>query len=240
MPVLAGTRNVISEAGADQDTGAGTPGIRIPPVDPAEVLQKEALKRTHLLQMMDDRSFDYSHPVDEYAPQGAPGPVQAVTVQPDYDMPERINAITYIIPAGTISASLQLGQRTITLYASPPVTAPAVPASTVAQQNTAGIPVQVVITGGTITAVVVNGITVGAAAGTYTVPAYGAISITYSVAPTWAWTALGLAAPLASALLVFGIILNSDDPRILTLTGTITSQPYVGLAGFALTRGQFS
>lgn len=68
------------------------------------------------------------------------------------------------------------------------VTTPAVPASTVAQQNATNQPVQVVITGGTITAVIVNGVTVGTAAGTYYVPAYGSISITYSVAPTWAWT----------------------------------------------------
>jgi hypothetical protein len=73
------------------------------------------------------------------------------------------------------------------------VSQPAVPASTVAQQNVNAVPVQVVIgaNGATITAVVVNGITVGAAAGTYTVPAYGSISITYSVAtPTWVWSSL--------------------------------------------------
>lgn len=68
------------------------------------------------------------------------------------------------------------------------VTTPAVPASTVAQQNPSNQAVQVVITGGTITAVTVNGVVVGTAAGTYFVPAYGSISVTYSVAPTWAWT----------------------------------------------------
>lgn len=70
------------------------------------------------------------------------------------------------------------------------ITTPPVPASTVAQQNTNQFAVQVVISAGTITNVSVNGITVGTAAGTYTVPANGAISITYSVAPTWAWTSL--------------------------------------------------
>ena len=69
--------------------------------------------------------------------------------------------------------------------------APAVPASTVAVQNTNPAPVTVVITGGTMTAVLVNGVTVGTGAGTYTVPAAGAISMTYSVAPTWAWSAAG-------------------------------------------------
>lgn len=68
------------------------------------------------------------------------------------------------------------------------VSTPAVPASTVAKQNPYNFPVQVVITAGTITAVVVNGVTVGTAAGTYYVPAFGSISTTNSVAPTWAWT----------------------------------------------------
>jgi hypothetical protein len=67
---------------------------------------------------------------------------------------------------------------------------PAVPASGTAQQNINGVPVQVVVTGGTVTAVAVNGVTVGGGDGTYVVPAYGAITLTYSVAPTWAWTSL--------------------------------------------------
>jgi hypothetical protein len=72
---------------------------------------------------------------------------------------------------------------------------PAVPASTVAQQNVNQYPVQVVISGGTVTAVFVNGIQVGAGDGTYTVPANGSISITYSVAPTWVWSNLNAAIP---------------------------------------------
>jgi hypothetical protein len=47
--------------------------------------------------------------------------------------------------------------------------------------------------GATITNVSINGVTVGTAAGTYVVPAYGSISIAYTVAtPTWAWTGLGV------------------------------------------------
>jgi hypothetical protein len=75
------------------------------------------------------------------------------------------------------------------------VSQPAVPATGVAQQNVNSVPVQVVISpnGATITNVSVNGITVGTAAGTYTVPAYGSISIAYSVAtPTWVWSSLQL------------------------------------------------
>lgn len=79
---------------------------------------------------------------------------------------------------------------------------PAVPASTVAQQNTNSYPVQVVISlnGGTISAVFVNGIQVGSAAGTYDVPAYGAISITWATtAPTWVWSDAN-AAPVTTTI----------------------------------------
>lgn len=65
---------------------------------------------------------------------------------------------------------------------------PAVPASTVAIQNPNTYPVNVVITGGTVTAVFVNGIQVGSGDGTYIVPSAGSISVTYSVAPTWVWS----------------------------------------------------
>lgn len=119
--------------------------------------------------MLADKGFDYTHPVDEYAPQGTPGPVQSLTIQSDYDMPERIETILVVIPVGATSALLQLGQRSIQYYS-------------------------------------------GAA----------------------------LTTPLVVSNHVSGIIINSDDPRILTFTGTITSQPYLGLTGYALTRGQFS
>jgi hypothetical protein len=68
------------------------------------------------------------------------------------------------------------------------VTTPAVPASTVPVTNTTGQQVDVTITGGTMTNVSVNGSTVGAGAGSYALPPGGTISMTYTVAPTWAWT----------------------------------------------------
>jgi hypothetical protein len=80
---------------------------------------------------------------------------------------------------------------------------PAVPATGVAAQNTSALPVSVVISanGATITNVVVNGVSVGTAAGTYTVPAFGAISISYTVAtPTWTWTTLGVASTAPSGI----------------------------------------
>jgi hypothetical protein len=73
--------------------------------------------------------------------------------------------------------------------------APAVPSSGSATTNLVTNPyhgtAQVVISGGTLTFVYVNGVQVGVADGTFLVPAHGTISITYSVAPTWAWTASG-------------------------------------------------
>lgn len=66
---------------------------------------------------------------------------------------------------------------------------PAVPASGTPQVNTSPLPVQVVITGGTMTAVVINGVQVGTGAGTYVLPAGQSITLTYTVAPTWTWAA---------------------------------------------------
>lgn len=74
--------------------------------------------------------------------------------------------------------------------ANTPVTTPAVPATTVAADNGAGIPVAVTVTGATVTAVTVNGTQALAAAGTVVVPYPGTISLTYaSGSPTWAWAA---------------------------------------------------
>ena len=68
-----------------------------------------------------------------------------------------------------------------------PASQPAVPLTTVPVTNTNAFPVSVVITGGTMTNVKVAGVTVGAGAGTYTVPAGATIVMTFTVAPTWVW-----------------------------------------------------
>lgn len=69
------------------------------------------------------------------------------------------------------------------------VSAPSVPASATPVANPAPIPVTVVITGGTMTDVSINGSSVGTGAGTYTLPQGAKITLTYTVAPTWTWTA---------------------------------------------------
>jgi hypothetical protein len=74
-----------------------------------------------------------------------------------------------------------------------PVAAPAVPATTVAAGNAAGVPVLVTVTGATVTAVTVNGTQAGTAAGAYVVPYPGSIALTYpSGTPTWTWAAADL------------------------------------------------
>jgi hypothetical protein len=73
----------------------------------------------------------------------------------------------------------------------PTISTPGVPASTTPVTNNTGFPVRVTITGGTISNVFVNSVSVGVVAGTYGVPIGGTISITYTVAPTWNWFALG-------------------------------------------------
>jgi hypothetical protein len=77
------------------------------------------------------------------------------------------------------------------------ITAPSVPATTVALQSPTGLASRVTLTGGTVTAVQVAP-NVGGSAGTYTtvatatgvtvtVPPAGFIKLTYSAAPTWSW-----------------------------------------------------
>jgi hypothetical protein len=65
---------------------------------------------------------------------------------------------------------------------------PDVPASTVSAVNDSGFPMDVEVTGGTVTAVKVDGVTIGArTSGSFRVRAGSSISITYSAAPTWQW-----------------------------------------------------
>ena len=66
---------------------------------------------------------------------------------------------------------------------------PSFPASATPVPNTSPLPATVVISGGTISNVSVNGVTAGAGDGTYVVPPGQTIAVTYtSTAPTWTWT----------------------------------------------------
>jgi hypothetical protein len=113
---------------------------------------------------------------------------------------------------------------------------PAVPASTVAQQNANAYPVNVVISGGTVTAVTVNGVQVGSGDGTYIVPSAGSIAVTYSVAPTWVWSnasTTGSAAPGAAVSLYKSSDGTAQQKRL------IDSSLQVGVAYYPSSRGLF-
>lgn len=127
--------------------------------------------------------------------------------------------------------------------AAPAVSSPAVPASGTATANqvanSTGTVVAVTVTAGTLTFVYVNGVQAGTTAGTYLVPVGGTISITYSVAPTWAWalpstsasvsaggTALTFAPTGTNVAFALGQVLIVDPsgtPDVVKVSGTPTA-----------------
>ena len=151
-----------------------------PATDPPDYL-REVLRDFKLsLERMASWFESATREIDEYDVQQLPAESElTLTLVPTYEVYDEL--IQSVIVTGPAPASV----------ANPVPAQPAVPASTVAVQNVNSYPVNVVISAGTITAVIVNGITVGTAAGTYIVPSAGAISITYSVAPTWVWSYAG-------------------------------------------------
>ncbi len=93
--------------------------------------------------------------------------------------------------------------------------APVIPSSGQPVTNNYHGTVDVTVSGGTLSNVVVNGVSVGTGDGTYRVPAHGQITLTYSVAPTWTWA--------SSSALVSNSngVLNVPRPHIIP-AGTIT------------------
>lgn len=69
-----------------------------------------------------------------------------------------------------------------------PVTPPAIPATTVALTNPFWRTAEIHIAGGTVTQVAIDGTNQLSTSGAFTLPAGHTITLTYSVAPTWAWT----------------------------------------------------
>ena len=76
------------------------------------------------------------------------------------------------------------------------ISSPPVPASGTAQSNGTGVPVQVEVSGGTVTDIAVDGKTTGVTSGTVIVPAAGSIILTYTSAPVWSWTLAELTPPV--------------------------------------------
>lgn len=58
-------------------------------------------------------------------------------------------------------------------------------ATTVASLNPNPVARSITISGGTVTAIAISGVSTGSTSGTFTVPAGGTIAVTYSVAPTF-------------------------------------------------------
>jgi hypothetical protein len=80
------------------------------------------------------------------------------------------------------------------------ISAPGFPLTTVPVTNTYSQPVVVVISGGTISEVAVNGSNVGSVDGGYLVPAGQTIAVTYTGSPSWTWTLQGAAHNALSTL----------------------------------------
>jgi hypothetical protein len=218
---------------------------------------QEALLFARVRQLQDELRqarghFNVQHPVDEYVSSpGVPGNntgysngnvnyAFSVEVTRTWDMPERIEGVFGCLPVGCTQAVIKLADRYFTVYQgnAPVPSQPAVPPSGVGQQNPNAFPVTVVISGGTATVTVVNGLTVGPGDGTYVVPAYGSIAVTYSVAPTWVWSNAQSAALLTPLLFSLpspvGCILNQDDDRLLLMNGVLTQGPtHFELTGYA-------
>lgn len=70
------------------------------------------------------------------------------------------------------------------------LTAPAVPATTVALTNPFPVACLVTVRGGTVSAVAINGNTLALLGSTYVVPKAGTITLTYAVGPSWDWYGL--------------------------------------------------
>lgn len=110
------------------------------------------------------------------------------------------NTVTLGGPGVTAGAGL-------TLPPAVPAVTPAVPGTGVAQYSNSSQPVIVTVTGGTVTVIAVNGVTTGLTTGAIYVPTGGTITLTYSVAPTWAWATV----PLPPVFIGSGILPLSQD-----------------------------
>lgn len=117
-----------------------------------------------------------------------------------------VNGVTTGITSGTVR--LRRGDKlaitysvapTVTWYVEFPVAvspsgawagAPSLAATTVPMTNTSGFAVSVHISAGTVTVIKIDGVTTGLTSGSFRIRRGGTLTITYSVAPTLAWTYL--------------------------------------------------
>lgn len=125
--------------------------------------------------------------------------------------------------AATNGASFDAGGGLVT---------PAVPASGTPATNTSGVPVTVVISGGTVTNVVVNGVSVGTGDGTYNLPPGSTIAVTYSAAPTWTWT---ISTAFGAQAYLHAFSFTGTDVTV-TIQDSADNSTFANVASFAFTQ----
>jgi len=144
-------------------------------------------------------------------PSDAAGLLQSDTVIDgflNYSAGAGATACVIRIRRGSLTGALVGVGQTHTMGTAPSLAGsqPNVPSSGTATTNLVtnpyAFPVTVTLSTFTLTNVYVNGVQVGTTNAAYAVPANGTISITYSVAGTWAWTTLSIAS----------IAFAADDP----------------------------
>ncbi|QHC73772.1 glycosyl hydrolase family 28-related protein [Rathayibacter sp. VKM Ac-2805] len=128
-------------------------------------------------------------------------PPGATPLYNPYSFPVTIT-FTGSVSTVTINGVLQASASTYSLpgfgyisltYGSPPTwtwtvpTTPGIPASTGTVINPFPYQVAITLTGGTVSAVSINGAMKGTTSGYFQLPVAGSISLTYSSAPTWTW-----------------------------------------------------
>lgn len=152
----------------------------------------------------DPAEYDSPGPYDQTQHEDSPWPAEPLPVvsMEQREAPQYGSCMTWAIPAAGVGQPVQILQRRTKRYKAKvsvvslpailtTITAPAVPASGVAQYNNSNSPVTVTVTGGAVTVIAVNGVTTGLTSGPVIVPANGNITLTYSVAPTWTWQVAG-------------------------------------------------
>lgn len=204
----------------------------VPPrkVEPNEAFAEFLLDLRQRIQRIDQQSFDFSHPVDEYqSGPGVPSSLQ-IEVLPTYDkFSERIERVVVVVGTTATGLVLTLGDRVIPLNTGFSTSTPAINqiplgATGVASYNNNSVGVNQTITGGTVTAIAINGTTTGLTSGTFFVPAGGTVTVTYSVAPTTFNTAaIAVTTPASGSnagVICFdcGFVLKSHERRLLTAT----------------------
>jgi hypothetical protein len=105
-------------------------------------------------------------------------------------------------------------------------------ATTVASYNNNAYPVNVSVTGGTVTVIAVNGTVTGLTSGTFFVPAGGTLTITYTVAPALASSGVvgpsGVAASPLNGVVCDVFAGQSTDPNLIDFSTAKISGMTVG------------